>query len=161
MRLCSSPFARLLTWAPIRCGAVREYRRLRSAHRSADLPRTQPGKRPGKTPRPMSRSIQSTQRAQPVSCFAEKAQVVETADRDQSKSAQVPPHIAALRGIKIERRGRPTLDLEDGPEQKRAKTHHNARLLCKRRDPHRRRVGIGGGEIEPEVENIDFIMRFP
>src|SRR6516162_10039229 len=48
-------------------------------------------------------------------------------------------------------RGRPTLGLEQGAEEKRAKTHHNARLLRDGHDLHHRRVGIGGSEIEPEV----------
>ncbi len=69
---------------------VRVSRRLRSDHRSDDLLRIRPGKRPGKTPRPMSRSIQSTQRAQSVSCFVEMVRVAETADRDHSKSARGP-----------------------------------------------------------------------
>ena len=65
---------------------------------------------------------------------------------------EVPPHIAAFCEIEIERRARPTLGLKQGAEQKRAKTRHNACLLRKRRDLHPRRIGIGGSEIEPEVE---------
>src|SRR5262249_1820014 len=65
---------------------------------------------------------------------------------------EVAPHIATPWGIKIERRSRPSLGLEQGAEQKRAKTHHNARLGRKRRDPQYRAVGIGRSEIEPEGE---------
>jgi hypothetical protein len=81
---------------------------------------------------------------EPVSCFVERVGVAETADRDQSKSARGPATYSDPL--------RDTVALEQGPEQKRAKAHRNARLLRKRRDPHRRRVGIGGSKIEPEVE---------
>lgn len=76
---------------------------------------------------------------------------------------KVPPHVAAFCVIKIEWRGRPTLGLEQRPEQKRAKAHYNALVLRKRRDPHRRRVGICGSEIEPKVEKRSHhtIVRFP
>src|SRR5262249_59816144 len=91
-------------------------------------------------------------------CGLRKGQIEIKANRREA-----PPHIATLCGIKIERRARPTLGLEQGAEQKRAKTHDNARLLRKWRDLHRRRVGIGGSEIEPEIEKRRHhaLVRFP
>ena len=70
----------------------------------------------------------------------------------RAQPLEVAPHMPAFRRIEIERRGGPALRLEDRPQQERAKAHPHAGVCGQRPDPHRRRVGIGRGEIEPEIE---------
>ena len=71
----------------------------------------------------------------------------------RTEPLEVAPHVAALRGIKIERRGVPSLRFEQRSKQKRAIAHRDAGVARQRRDSHRRRIGIGRGEVEPELEN--------
>ena len=66
---------------------------------------------------------------------------------------EIAPHVAALGGVKIERRCRPPLGLENRSEQEWAKAHVHTGLPRQRSDSHGRGIGIGRGEIEPELEH--------
>ncbi len=71
----------------------------------------------------------------------------------RAQPLEVAPHVAALGGIEIERRRGPALVLEDRSEQEGAKAHLDTGLLGQRANAHGRRVGVGRGEIEPEIEH--------
>ena len=105
-----------------------------------------------KKPRPSRGRAPPARRAPPAGCFGEKDRGGGTAHQVRAQPLEVAPHMPALRRIEIERRGGPALRLEDRPEQERAKAHPHVGVCGQRPDPHRRRVGIGRGEIEPEIE---------
>src|SRR5512144_522561 len=64
---------------------------------------------------------------------------------------EVSPHVPALRRIDVERRVIPPLRREDRAEQERPPLYGDAARLGRLRDAHRRRIGIGAGELEPEL----------
>ena len=66
---------------------------------------------------------------------------------------QVPPHIAALGRLQVERRIVPALRGEDRAEQEGPPRDGNAVLRGGGFDAHRRRVGVGAGELEPELHH--------
>src|SRR5690242_13975495 len=65
---------------------------------------------------------------------------------------KIAPHIAAFRGIDVERRVVPPIGLEDRPEQERPPAHLDMRRFSQPLDAHGGRVGIGAAEFVPEVE---------
>src|SRR6188472_1687778 len=65
---------------------------------------------------------------------------------------KIAPHIAAFRGIDVERRVVPPIGLEDRPEQERPPAHLDMRRFGQPLDAHGGRVGIGAAEFVPEVE---------
>ena len=73
--------------------------------------------------------------------------------RSGAQPLQVAPHVAALGRVEIERRGVPALRLEDRAEQERPEAHVTPALAASGRMRRAAEIGIGRGEIEPEVED--------
>src|SRR5581483_7194882 len=69
-----------------------------------------------------------------------------------AETLEIAPHVAALGRVEIERRTIPALLLEDRTEQEWPEADGDAGLPRQRPDAQRRRIRIGRGEIEPELE---------
>src|SRR6185295_6120827 len=68
-------------------------------------------------------------------------------------AVQVAPHVAALDRVEVERRIVPSLCLEYRSKQEGTPRDLDAGRPCHSFDTHRRRVGVGAGKFEPELES--------
>src|SRR5262245_14366270 len=67
---------------------------------------------------------------------------------------EITPHVPAFGRIDVEGRCVETLCLEDWTQEERPPAHRDARLLRNVPDAHRRRVGVGRGKLEIEIERV-------
>jgi hypothetical protein len=70
----------------------------------------------------------------------------------------VAPHIAAPGRIDVERRIAPALLGEQRAERERAPAHRRAARRGERLDAHRSGIGIGAGELAPEIDLRDGVL---
>src|SRR5438309_4384521 len=71
----------------------------------------------------------------------------------RAQTLQVAPHVAALRRVEVERRVVPALALEHRPEEEGLPLDPDPQIGRERLDPLHGRIGVGAGELEPELED--------
>src|SRR5437899_9950733 len=71
----------------------------------------------------------------------------------RAQARQVAPHVTALRRVEVEGRVVPALALEHGPEEEGLPLDPYPQTSRERLDPLHGRIGVGAGELEPELEH--------
>ena len=110
----------------------------RRARRWRGPRRTRPGTPPSRRSRPRAGRRRRGRRGRRAARSAGTDRAVRNGRPERRRLAlHVAPHVAALAGIEVERRGGPALRREDRPEQERPPADVDARRLGERLDAHR------------------------
>ena len=132
-----------------RAASRRPPRARRSSRSSAKLARVD-GAHEGRRSHGSSAAAQAT-RAASRPLRGKRARLAQRQALGGAEARQVAPHVAALHRVDVERRVVPALRGEDRPEQEGPPAQRHAGGARQRLDPHRGRVGVGAGELEPEL----------